>query len=343
MDIQQNISLRNYSTMKLGGDARYLVEVTSTDQLIEALTWAEQNHQKPIMIGIGSNIIWSDEGYPGLVIVNKIMGFDIVEGQNTRTTQFKFGSGENWDSMVRRTVELGYSGLEQLSLIPGTVGGTPVQNVGAYGREIKDVLVSVQAYDTEIKAIIDLSPEDCQFGYRTSRFKTTDKSRFFITSLTVRLTKTNPQPPFYASLQAQLDKSGVTAYTPAVIREAVIAVRTSKLPDPARIANNGSFFANPIVSKDQFDRITTDNPDIAHWSLDDGRVKLSAAWLVEHAGFRRGYIDHETGMGLWKDQALVLVNEHAKSTQDLLAFKHKIVSAVQSKFDVSLQQEPEVI
>lgn len=342
MKIAKNVSLDQYSTMRLGGKARFLCEVKNADELKEAYLWAKNKNIQFIVIGIGSNIIWQDKGFEGLVIVNKILGFETTK-KTSSSAVFRIGSGENWDNIVKKTVDLGYSGIEQLSLIPGTVGATPVQNVGAYGREISDVLESVEALNTKTNEIVNISNEDCQFGYRTSRFKTTDRGRFLITSITIKLTKTSPKPPFYQSLQAYLDENKITTYTPKIIRDAVIAIRTAKMPDPSKVANNGSFFANPIISQEEFAQLEIEHPRVAHWKLKDGKVKISAAWLVENAGFGKNYHDQETGMATWQNHSLVLINEKAKSTQDLIDFRDKIIQTVHSKFGIKLEQEPEII
>ena len=331
----------NYSTMRLGGTARYVVEITHRSQIEEAVNWAELNKKPLIMVGIGSNIVWRDEGFDGLLLVNKIPGFDIQkpDEENLYAT---IGAGENWDGAVEQLVSLGFSGVEELSLIPGTTGATPVQNVGAYGREIKDVLVSVEAYDVHERKLVTIAAADCGFGYRTSRFKTTDRGRFLITSVTLHLTKTVPAPPFYQSLQQYFTDHSITEYSVRVVRDAVIAIRSAKLPDPAVVANNGSFFANPIITEDQLQQILPDYPMISYWRTDDGRVKLSAAWLVEQAGFK-DFHDPETGMATWPAQVLVFVNEKATSTANLLKFRQKIVDAVQTKFGIILEQEPELL
>lgn len=341
MDIQKNVSLKDYSTMQLGGVASYSVTVHSRDELSQALDWAEKNNLPTIMVGGGSNIVWRDEGFLGLLISNQIMGFDErFEGDNDYFVTV--GAGENWDSVVARTVAKGITGIEALSLIPGLAGATPVQNVGAYGQEIATSLVSVEAYDIQKKQFVTLRNEELAFGYRTSIFKTTARGRYFITAVTLHLVRGNPQPPFYAALEQYFEKHDVDAYTPQAIRSAVIAIRESKLPDPELVANNGSFFANPIVDLEHFSRIATAYPDIPHWPMPDGRIKLPAGWLVEKAGFK-GVHDAETGMATWPQQALVLINEHATSTADLLTFKKKITTKVQELFDVSLEQEPELL
>jgi UDP-N-acetylmuramate dehydrogenase len=339
MDFLQNVSLADYSTMGLGGNAAYLVEVTSRNEITAALTWAQQRQLPTLMIGGGSNIIWSDSGYPGLVLINKIPGYIVLDEDETNT-YLTVGSGENWDSVVERSVTAGLTGIEALSLIPGSVGATPIQNVGAYGQEISQTLVSVEAFDTQGGGFINLANSDCAFGYRTSRFKTTDRGRFYISGITLHLTKGNPEPPFYSSVQKYFEDHRVTQYTPAALREAVIAIRTSKLPDPSVVHNAGSFFANPVVSADQLINLSAQFENLPHWPLDDGSAKLSAAWLIEQAGFKN-FHDEATGMATWPFHPLVFVNEHAQRTTDLLAFKQKVVDAVQSKFGVTLQQEPE--
>ncbi len=341
MSPQENVSLSKHSTMRLGGNARYLLEVSSTGEIESAVAWAEtKGVQNLIMIGSGSNIIWGDAGYDGLVLVNKIMGFELQP--QDEHTYITVGAGENWDNVVARTVEKGLSGIEQLSLIPGLAGATPVQNVGAYGREISDVLVCVQAYDRNEKRMVTLPKIECDFGYRTSRFKTKDRGRFLITSITLSLGTATPMPPFYASLQNYLTEHNITEYTSANIREAVIAVRTSKLPDPAQVANCGSFFANPFIPRIQLEELKEHFPSIVYWDISDDTVKVSAAWCIEYLGLK-GYREPNTGMAIWDKQPLVLVNERAQNTAALIAFRDAIVAAVKKKFDIQLEQEPELI
>lgn len=327
--------------MRLGGQARYLVEVTTEAELIEAQKWATTQHLSCIVIGGGSNIIWKDEGYPGLVIVNRITGFE-CKPLDDQDALFTFGAGEDWDELVEKTVSMGYSGIEFLSWIPGRAGATPVQNVGAYGREVSEVIESVQAYDTQTNTIVNIPATECDFAYRSSRFNRQDKGRFLITSVTIKLTKRHPQPPFYDSIQDYLDVHQVFDFTPQILREAVITVRKKKLPDPDEVANNGSFFANPVIDQAKLDDLLTIYPDIVFWPQPDGRSKVSAAWLIDQAGFK-DYKDPETGMATWDKQPLVLINEHAQSTADVLAFKAKIVNAVGQRFGIELQQEPELI
>ena len=340
MQIQTDVSLKNHSTMRLGGNAKYLTVVKTEADVIKAATWADERKLPLVMIGHGSNILWRDEGFPGLVLVNKITGYK-EDQQPNGDFYVTAGSGEIWDDFVARVVTKGLTGIENLSLIPGTVGATPVQNVGAYSQDISGTLVELTAYDTRQKKLVTIAKDDCSFGYRTSRFKTTDRGRFLITSVTFRLQKKNPEPPFYPSLQQYLDDRGITTYTPQVIRDAVIDVRSSKLPDPAKVANNGSFFANPIINMSQLEKLQQKYSNIMHWPIGDDRYKIPAAWLVQEAGFK-DFHDATTGMATWPKQAIVLVNEHATKTADALAFKKKITDAVEKKFGIALEQEPEI-
>ncbi|HSW78687.1 MAG TPA: UDP-N-acetylmuramate dehydrogenase [Candidatus Babeliales bacterium] len=339
--IQENVSLANYSTMRLGGLARYLTEIKNTQELQQAYSWAQSQGLPVIMIGRGSNIIWHDEGFNGLIMVNKIMGRGLISEDNHQAT-VKFWAGENWDKSVDWAVGKKLTGIEYMSLIPGTVGAAPVQNVGAYGGELAYTLLELEAFDTKFNAFVKLQNHECVFSYRSSRFKTTDRGRFFITSITLNLRKSNPVPPFYDSLQGYLDEHGVDKYTPKKIREAVVDIRRNKLPDPEKVANNGSFFTNPIIDIAAFSRLRDSYPDIVGWPIKDGHMKVAAGWLVDKAGFK-GVRDEQTGMATWPAQALVLVNEHARHTSDLLAFKQKIVDRVQQMFGITLEQEPELL
>lgn len=341
MNILNDVSLAAYSTMGLGGNAKHVATIETNMELLEALSWAQEHKLQVMMIGGGSNIVWKDEGFDGLILVNKIERYETFNEDDVNF-YITAGAGENWDTVVERTAQAGLTGIEALSLIPGTVGATPVQNVGAYGQEISQTLTTIEAFDLEQGDFVNLRGSDCEFGYRTSRFKTTDRGRFFITAITLHLQKGKPEGPFYASAQKHLDENGVTDVTPQALRDAVIAVRQSRLPDPAKVKNNGSFFANPIISSADLVRIRAGYSDIPSWTLENGDAKVSAAWLIEQAGFK-DYHDEATGMATWPAQPLVLVNEKAKSTADLLQFKSNIVNVVQQKFGITLVQEPELL
>lgn len=338
MQIQTDVSLKDYSTMRIGGKAHALTTVTSHDDLRQAVTWAEERTLPILVLGGGSNVIFSD-GYDGLVIVNRIPGFEVLEDSPAGTT-VRIGAGENWDEVVKKTVDMNLHGIEALSAIPGTAGGTPVQNVGAYGAQISDTLIELTAYDTLLHRFVVLSRDACNFSYRNSIFKSPLDRHFIITSITLRLTKESPQPPFYASLEAYLAEHHITDFTVQAIRDAVVAIRAIKLPDPSIIANTGSFFKNPIITAEQAAELIANHPTLAHWPMPDGRVKLAAGWLVEQAGLK-GYASH--GMKTYENHALVLVNESAKTYDDLAAFREEIIAKVQKAFGVTLEQEPELL
>jgi UDP-N-acetylmuramate dehydrogenase len=340
MNILKDVSLTSFSTMGLGGIAKHLVSISTKEDLVEAITWANQQNLSILVIGGGSNIIWRDEGYDGLVIVNEIKGFQV--DQDETGAYLVIGAGENWDDVVGRCADMNLSGIESLSLIPGSSGATPVQNVGAYGQEIAETLITLEAYDTKSRDFVVLDKSECEFGYRSSRFNSLDKGRFIISSITLRLNKTYLTPPFYASLQKYVEDNNIEDYSPVSIRQAVIKIRQNKLPDPKLIHNTGSFFANPIVSEDKLVELNEDFLHVPSWPFSEGQVKVSAAWLIEKAGLKDNH-DPVTGMATWAKQPLVLVNEHASSTSDLLAYKREIVGVVESKFGITLIQEPELL
>jgi UDP-N-acetylmuramate dehydrogenase len=338
MQIQTNIPLNTFSTMRLGGNAKYLVTVHAASELQEAVQWASQQQAPILVLGGGSNIIFTD-GFDGLVIINRIHGFEVLQNDPLQTI-IRIGAGENWDDVVSRTTSIGLTGIEALSAIPGTAGATPVQNVGAYGQEIADTFLELQAYDLTTNQFIVMDKAACQFSYRSSIFKPIDNRRYIIVAILLRLHKGNPEPPFYNSLQKYLTEHNITEFTPQIIRAAVIAIRAEKLPDPTRIANTGSFFKNPIISREEFVPIELQHPHIPFYETDDSRIKLLAGWLIEQTGLK-GYADR--GMKVYDKNALVLVNEHAQSYADLAAFRDDIIAKVHERFGVTLQQEPELL
>ena len=341
MNIQENVSLAQHSTMRLGGQARYLANASTDEEIQSLVQWAKQQNLPFIMIGQGSNIVWRDKGYPGLVIVNKLMGREVLS-EDSNSLVIRVRGGEKWDDIVAFAVQRGLSGIEFLSAIPGTVGAAPVQNIGAYGAELSDTLVEVETYDTQTDSFGGIAAEVCNFSYRNSRFKSTDRGRFMILAITLRLHKGDPQPPFYESLQNYFDEHGITEFTPAAVRQAVIAIRKIRLPDPSVVNNNGSFFTNPIIDEARYKELQQRYPEIKGWPAKDGRMKVSAGWLVEQAGFK-GVRDEPTGMATWPHSALVLVNEHARRTADLLEFRQKIIFKVDELFGIVLEQEPELL
>jgi UDP-N-acetylmuramate dehydrogenase len=338
MQIQTNIPLNTFSTMRLGGNARYLITVHTAVELQQAVEWAHQQKTPILVLGGGSNVIFTD-GFDGLVIINRIHGFEVLQNDPLQTI-IRIGAGENWDDVVSRSVTMGLTGIEALSAIPGTAGATPVQNVGAYGQEIADTFLELQAYDLTTNQFIVMDKASCKFSYRNSIFKPTANRRYIIVAILLRLHRGNPEPPFYNSLQKYLTEHVITDFTPQTIRSAVMAIRAEKLPDPTLIANTGSFFKNPIISREELVPIELQHPQIPFYETDDGRIKLLAGWLIEQTGLK-GYTAH--GMRVYDNNALVLVNEHAQNYTDLATFREDVVAKVREKFGVTLEQEPELI
>ena len=335
MDIHTNIPLKNYTTMRLGGPARFMTEIHTPEEAAEACKKATSQGLKIFILGGGSNVIVPDSGFDGIVVRNRIPGFEVFDEPGRAT--IKIGAGENWDEVVKRTVDLNLSGIEAMSAIPGTAGAAPVQNVGAYGQEIAETLVSLEAYDILNDSFVTLQNSDCGFSYRHSIFRGAAAGRYVITSITLQLYKTPPQPPFYKAVQDYFDAHDITLYTPAVIRDAVVAIRTDKLPDPTLLPNTGSFFKNAIIEDWQLAELRKEYPDIPTYDLPDGRFKIPTGWLIEQAGLK-GKTLH--GMHVHDKNALVLINESAQNYSDLAAARDEIIGTVRDKFHIIIEQEP---
>ena len=336
MDTHVNIPLKNLTTMKLGGPARYFAEAHSAAEL-QTLYQAAAAKQIPVfVIGGGSNLIAHDEGYAGLVVRNKILGFEIIADDLYATT-IKVGAGENWDAFVKRTVDMRLSGIEAMSAIPGTVGAAPVQNVGAYGQEIAGVLESLEAYDTVTNTFVSMQNADCEFSYRHSIFRGSEQGRYVLVNITVKLSKSLPTGPFYDSLQAYFDNAGITTFTQQIVRDAVVAIRSDKLPDPAVKPSAGSFFKNAMVESWLLDELRTTYPDIKAYDMGDGTYKVYTGWLIENAGFK-GQLVH--GFRVNEANCLVLINESATGYADLDAARDEIIGKVRDVFRIQIEQEP---
>ncbi|MCL2173981.1 UDP-N-acetylmuramate dehydrogenase [Candidatus Saccharibacteria bacterium] len=336
MKYQENVSLASLTTMRLGGAARYVAEILGQDDLVTAVEFAREHDLPWFVLGGGSNVVARGD-FNGVIILNRIKGFEKLDEDDVSAT-YKIGAGEIWDSVVERLVDAGLSGVEAMSAIPGYAGSTPIQNVGAYGQEIADTLVELEAYDTDSDEFVVLDHDECGFSYRNSIFKDPATRHHIITSMTLKLSKESPRPPFYPSLQKYLDDNNITDYTSINIRQAVIAIRADKLPDPAETASAGSFFKNPIVSRAVADKLLADFPDAPHWEMPEDKQKLAAGWLIDQAGLK-SYSAH--GMQIYPKNALVVTNLSAKSADDLEKFKSEVITRVQEKFSVTLEQEPE--
>lgn len=336
MEVHTNTPLKNFTTMKLGGPARFFVEVRTPDELLAVYRNAHSKNLPIFILGGGSNTIAKDEGFAGIIIRIRILGFDIIN-DDLNTTTIKIGAGEDWDAVVKRTVDMRLTGIETLSAIPGTAGAAPVQNIGAYGQEISETLVSLEAYDSQTDTIVTLQNEQCGFAYRHSIFRGDSQGRYVILSITLGLSKSLPQPPFYDALGAYFEQHNINIFTQQTVRDAVIAIRADKLPDPTQRPNAGSFFKNAIIEQWQLDELTKTFPDIKSFAMGGGSFKIPSGWLIEQAGLSGQLIN---GMRVHDKNALVLINESATGYADLAAARDAIIGAVRDKFRIVIEQEP---
>lgn len=336
MNIQHDVSLRSYLTMNLGGPARYVISVRTRADITEALAFCKQQQLPFYVIGGGSNIIARDEPYAGVIIHPAMTGFT-VDHETDREATITIAAGEIWDSVVERTVAMGLQGIEAMSAIPGLAGAAPVQNVGAYGQEIADSFVRLEAVDTTTDQLVTMTKAACSFRYRDSIFRSQASGRYIITSITLTLRKAQPTPPFYAALQAYLDDHHITDYSLSVIRHAVTAIRASKLPDPQQQPNTGSFFKNALVPRHTRDELLARYPDMPSYDMPNAMAKIPTGWLIEQTGLK-GQLLH--GMRINPANALVLINESATSYQHLAAARQEIIAAVLQQFAIQIEQEP---
>ena len=336
MDVMTNISLKQYTTMKLGGEARYMATADSASDVVSLYRNARKENLPIFVLGGGSNVITHDEVFEGIVLLNKIKGFEIIS-ETDEATDVKIGAGEVWDEVVEKAIGLGLQGVEAMSGIPGTAGAAPVQNVGAYGQEIADTLISLEAYDSKTDTIVTISADECDFSYRNSIFRDKEKGRYCILNITLRLNKAEPKPPYYASLQRYIDENDIREVNLSVIRVAVLNIRSEKLPDPAELPSAGSFFKNALVEKWKLEELQKEYNDIPNYAMSDGRYKIPTGWLIDKAGLR-GYRSH--GMRVYEKNALVLVNDSASGYDDLAAIREEIVQIVFDKFGIKIEQEP---
>ena len=337
MNVQTNIPLSQLTTMRIGGNASYVIDVTTPDELRQAYLSAKQLNLPTYIIGGGSNLIAHDEGFPGVIIRNQIGNIKIITDDSQSTT-INAGGGVIWDDLVKFTVEHGLFGIACMSGIPGTVGAAPVQNIGAYGQELADTILSLDAYDIQQDKFVKLEKADCNFSYRSSIFRTTEVGHYAIYSVTLQLPKIQLQPPFYESLQKRFDELGTKEYTAQAIRDSVLAIRTNKLPDPSVTPNAGSFFKNAVVESWKAEELRGNGySDLPSYTVDETYQKIPAGWLIEQSDLR-GEVLH--GIKVHDKNAVVLINESASSYQDLNAAKTEIINAVHDKFQITLEQEP---
>mgnify|MGYP000872146314 CR=1 FL=1 len=337
MEIVSHYPLKNYNTFGISAFAKEFISVHTINELKQVL---QENKSKQLFIlGGGSNMLLTQD-INALVIHIDLKGREIVS-QDDNTVQLKAMAGENWHEFVLYSISQNYGGLENLSLIPGNVGTTPIQNIGAYGTEIKDTMVSCEAMDIATGEIVTFTKEECEFAYRESIFKNRLKDKYIIVSVTFRLTKTNHKiNTAYGDIMAQLAQNNITAPTIKDVSNAVIAIRQSKLPDPKELGNSGSFFKNPIISKEDFDKAYAAHPEMPHYTVSDNLVKVPAGWLIEQSGFKGKRFGDA---GVHTRQALVLVNYGNATGQELLNLSKNIQETVYNNFGIRIEAEVNVI
>ena len=339
IEIQENISLRRLNTFGIEAKAKYFVEVTSAENLQELLRHPIYRDYPHLVLGGGSNILFTRD-FEGMVIKCTLTGIS-VSREIDDFVYVRAAAGENWHALVEHCVQRNWGGIENLSLIPGTAGAAPMQNIGAYGVEIKDVIENVNGIEFSTGAARSFTNSDCQFNYRESIFKQELKEKYFISSITLRLTKRNHQINMqYGVIQEVLKQHHIDHPTIKDVSEAVIAIRQSKLPDPQLIGNAGSFFKNPTLSKEMFAFIKKDHPSMPFYSTDSQFVKIPAAWLIERCGWKGKKFGD---IGIHSLQALVLVNYGNGKGEEIFNLAMKIQQSVKEKFGITLTTEVNII
>ncbi len=345
--LRENVHLAPMTTLGIGGPARYFAEVASTDALLAAVEWARSRKTPLFVLGGGSNIVVADAGFQGLALRLSLRGVEtLFDGDHVLV---KAAAGEEWDALVAHCVGQNWAGFECLSGIPGRVGATPIQNVGAYGQETSETCVSVEALDLSVGELVDASAIECEFGYRTSRFKSRDRDRFIITRVNYKLKVNGKSAVRYAEVQRHLAECGISQPALADVREAVLRIRSRKamVIDAADADSRsvGSFFVNPTVTRDEFEAIQRslatrgfDDGSLPAFPASDGRVKLSAAWLIERAGIKRGYTHGNVGTST--KHALAIINRGGGTAAEVVGLKELIQKRVLAEFGVMLTPEP---
>lgn len=337
MQIQNNISLKDYNTFGIDVKAKYFSSFKSLAELKEL--GAENKRLNDLLIlGGGSNILFTKD-VDGLVLKNELKGIELVK-ENEAFYYVKAAAGEKWHQFVMHCIEHDYAGVENLSLIPGNVGASPMQNIGAYGVEIKDVFYQLEAYHLNDKKVVSFNLNDCEFGYRESVFKKKYKGQFVILNVTYKLRKNPVYNTSYGAIEQELEKMNLQELTIQNISKAVINIRRSKLPDPNEIGNAGSFFKNPEIDNKQFEELKTKFKNIIGYPVQPDKTKVAAGWLIEQCGWK-GY--REGDAGCHAKQALVLVNYGNATGDQVYQLSQKIVDSVQEKFGVTLEREVNIV
>ncbi len=336
MTILQNISLKPYNTFGMDVSAEYFTILNQAAQ-IEELAHDKALPFRKSILGGGSNLLLT-KPVNGLLIKNELKGSNIIT-ENNEHVWLRVSAGEIWHELVLHTLRNGWGGLENLSLIPGCVGASPMQNIGAYGVEVKDTIEEVEAWHWEEKRFLVLKNRDCKFGYRDSIFKKELNGKTLITAVTFRLSKQPKLNTSYGAIRQQLEAMGVSDPSIQSVSDAVIAIRSSKLPNPKHIGNAGSFFKNPTLPYKQFETLQTLYPDISSYKVDEQNVKIAAGWLIEHCGWK-GYRNGDAGVH--EKQALVLVNYGKAIGKDIYNLSSEIIASVNEKFGIELEREVQI-
>ncbi len=340
MKIEEHVDIREHCTFRIGGQFRYFTELTDVKELPELYKFAKDKNLPVYILGGGSNIVFPDGLFNYVVAKVEFCGFEIIE-EADEYADLKVGAGESWDYVVEYSVAVGLSGIEAMSAIPGTVGGTPVQNVGAYGQEIKDTLLSVEVYDVSEGIIKTLTNALCKFSYRNSIFKGEARGKYVITAVTLRLLKNkSPTIPNYPGVKKYFLENNVNSPTLLQIRLAIIDIRKNKLPDPKVIPSVGSFFKNTIVSKTFADDLKNKYPSMVVFPVNEKETKVPSGFLIEQAGLKGksfGTISSYTG------NAMVLVNNGGATRSDVEETRDEIKKIIFEKFGITLETEPEFV
>lgn len=336
-DYRRDVNLQAHNTLAVPARARYFAEADDIPSVRAALEFARAQALPLLILGGGSNIVLGDD-FPGLVLQVGLLGRELI-AEDDHYYYLRVAAGENWVQLVDYCLQRGYWGLENLSLIPGSVGAAPIQNIGAYGVELCELFWELEAVAVDSGEQVRFDRQACEFGYRDSVFKGRLRDRYLITSVTLKLHREPQLNLSYPALREALADQPAEQLTPAQVSRAVCAIRRSKLPDPAVVPNVGSFFKNPLVTVEQYQSLQEDWPDLVAFPVDDRRVKLAAAWLIDRAGWR-GY--REGPVAVHHSQALVLTNEGHGSGAMVLALAAKIADSIWQKYRVQLEFEPRV-
>ena len=338
MNIIENYPLLKLNTFGIDVKAKYFTSINTINELIELTKTNVFKNLALLILGGGSNILFTKD-FDGLVILNNIRGKEIID-QNQQSIFLKIGAGENWHELVMYCVDNGWGGIENLSLIPGNTGTAPMQNIGAYGVEIKETFIELEALEISSGKIVKFNNSDCEFGYRESVFKNKMKNQYIILNITLELKKNPVLNINYGDVKAILESQNIKNPTIKEVSNAIISIRQSKLPDPKKIGNSGSFFKNPIVSLNQLELIKKKYPNVVNYEINENEFKIAAGWLIERAGWKGKKFNN---YGIHEKQALVLVNYGLANGMEIFELSEKIILDIKDKFGITLEREVNII